>query len=61
MHLARIKRHGHTGLQKNFHKLEKLPHLIVDEFIRRNCKRMIDKEIAKELKKGNLKVPINGW
>jgi len=53
MHLARIKRHGHPGLQKNFHKLEKLPHPIVDDFIRKNCKRLIDKKIAKELiKKG---------
>lgn len=53
MHLARIKRHGHPGLQKNFHKLEKLPHPVVDDFIRKNCKRLIDKKIAKELiKKG---------
>jgi len=55
MHLARIKRHGHPGLQKNFHKLEKLPHSIVDEFIRKNYKSSIDKEIAKELKKEGFK------
>jgi len=55
MHLARIKRHGHSGLQKNFHKLERLPHPIVDDFIRKNYKRIIDKEIAKELKKRGFK------
>ncbi len=55
MHLARIKRHGHPGLQKNFHKLEKLPHLIVDNFIRKNYKKLIDKEIVKELKKRGFK------
>ncbi|MFC1674646.1 HNH endonuclease [Candidatus Omnitrophota bacterium] len=55
MHLARIKRHGHPGLQKNFHKLEKLPHPVVDDFIRKNCKRSLDKEIAKELKKNGFK------
>jgi predicted HNH restriction endonuclease len=55
MHLARIKRHGHPGLQKNFHKLEKLPHPIVDDFIRENCKRLIDVEIVKELKKMGFK------
>lgn len=55
MHLARIKRHGHPGLQKNFHKLEKLPHLIVDDFIRKNYNGLIDKEIVKELKKKGLK------
>ncbi len=51
MHLARIKRHGYPGLQKNFHKLEKLPHPVVDDFIRKNCKRLIDEEIVKELRK----------
>ncbi len=51
MHLARIKRHGHPGLQEGFHKLENLPHLVVDDFIRENHKRLIDKEIVKELKK----------
>jgi hypothetical protein len=37
MHLARIKRHGHPGLQTDFHKLEKMAHVIVDDFIRDNC------------------------
>lgn len=60
MHLARIKRHGHPGLQTGFHKLEKLPHPIVDNFIRDNCKKLIDKEIVKELKKRGIK-KANQW
>jgi len=60
MHLARIKRHGHPGLQTGFHKLEKLPHLIVDDFILKNCKRMLDKEIVKELKNKGFK-GANQW
>jgi predicted restriction endonuclease len=60
MHLARIKRHGHSGLQTGFHKLERLPHPIVDDFIRKNCKRIIDKEIAKKLKKKGFKT-ANQW
>jgi predicted restriction endonuclease len=55
MHLARIKRHGHPGLQEGFHKLEKLPHPIVDDFIRENCKRLIDDDIVQELKKKGFK------
>lgn len=55
MHMARIKRHGHPGLQEGFHKLEKLPHPIVDDFIRENCKILIDKKIAEELKKKGFK------
>ncbi|MBL7070153.1 MAG: HNH endonuclease [Candidatus Omnitrophica bacterium] len=55
MHLARIKRHGHPNLQTGHHKLEKLPHHIVDDFIRKNCKRLIDIEIANELKKKGFK------
>jgi hypothetical protein len=55
MHLARIKRHGHLGLQTGFHKLEKLPHPVVDDFIRNNHKILIDIEIAKELKKMGFK------
>jgi len=55
MHLARIKRHGHPGLQTGFHKLEKLPHPIVDDFIRENYKRLIDKEIVKELRNMGIK------
>jgi len=60
MHLARIKRHGHPGLQEGFHKLEKLPHPVIDDFIRENCKRLIDKEIVKELKKKGFK-EANNW
>jgi len=55
MHMARIKRHGHPGLQTDFHKLEKLPHPFVDEFIHKNYKTLIDKEIVKELKKKGFK------
>jgi len=55
MHLARIKRHGHPGLQEGFHKLEKLPHPIVDDFIRQNCKELIDEKIAEKLKKKGFK------
>jgi len=55
MHLARIKRHGHSSLQTGFHKLEKLPHPIVDDFIRENCKRLIDIEISDKLKKKGFK------
>lgn len=51
MHLARIKRHGHPGLQTGFHKLEKLPHPTVDDFIRKNCDKLIDAELVKELRK----------
>jgi predicted restriction endonuclease len=60
MHLARIKRHGHPRLQEGFHKLEKLPHPIVDNFIRQNCKRLIDEKIAEELKKKGFK-GANPW
>jgi len=60
MHMARIKRHGHPGLQTGFHLLEKLPHRIVDNFIRKNYKKMIDKEIVKELKKKGFK-KANRW
>lgn len=60
MHLARIKRHGHPGLQTGFHKLEKLPHPIVDDFIRKNCKKLIDIEIANTLRKKGFK-EANQW
>ncbi|UZE93516.1 MAG: HNH endonuclease [Candidatus Nealsonbacteria bacterium] len=52
MHLARIKRHGYPELKKDaYQSLEKLPHSLVDDFIRKSCQKMIDKEIVKELKK----------
>lgn len=60
MHLARIKRHGHPALQTGFHKLEKLPHPIVDDFICENCKGMLDIEIAKELNNKGFK-KANQW
>ena len=55
MHMARIKRHGHAGLKKGSHGLEKLPHPFVDDFIRKNCKTLIDKQIATELRKKGFK------
>lgn len=50
MHLARIRRHGYPELKKERgeHNLEKLPHEI-DDYIIKNCKDKLDKEIAKEL------------
>ncbi len=60
MHLARIKRHGHSDLQTGFHKLEKLPHPVVDDFIRNNHKVMIDIDIAQELRKKGFK-EANQW
>jgi len=55
MHLTRIRRHGHSGLKKDSHGLEKLPHSIVDDFIRKNYKETIDKEIVKKLRKMGFK------
>jgi len=55
MHLARIKRHGHPGLQTGFHKLEMLPHPIVDDFILANHQSLIDAEIVEGLKKRGFK------
>lgn len=51
MHRARIQRHGHSQLKTESHGLEKLPHPIIDDFIRENYKKMIDKEIVRELRK----------
>lgn len=52
MHMARIRRHGYPELkkEKGEHALEKLPHKIVDNFILKNCQKMLDKEIAEKLK-----------
>ena len=56
MHLARIKRHGYPELKRDaYQSLEKLPHTVVDDFIRNNCKKMIDKAIVKELRKMGFK------
>ena len=42
-HLARIKRHGYPELKKDAYRtLEKLPHEKVDNFIRKNCQKIID-------------------
>ena len=51
MHIARIRRHGYPELKTDaFAPLEKLPHPIVDDYIKNNCKQMQDVEIAKNLK-----------
>ena len=51
MHKARFRRHGHFGLRdKSFHKLEKLPHEGVDQFIRGNTHQMLDRQIAEHLR-----------
>lgn len=55
MHRARIKRHGYPGLKEGSHGLEKLPHAVVDRFIRRSHEKMIDEEIAKRLRKMGFK------
>ena len=55
MHLARIKRHGHAGLKKDSHGLEKLPHPFIDDFIRTNYKKLLDKQIATRLRKKGFK------
>ena len=52
MHNERIARHGYPELKKERgeHGLEKLPHKIIDDFIRKNGEEMIDKEIVLKLK-----------
>jgi len=61
MHLARIKRHGYPELKKDAYcSLEKLPHSVVDDFIYKNCEKMIDQKIAKNLRKMGFK-GANQW
>jgi len=61
MHLARVRRHGYPELKKNaYHSLEKMPHNVVDDFIQRNCKKMIDIDIARVLRKKGIK-GVNQW
>ncbi len=57
MHLARIRRHGYpeSKKEKGEHALEKLPHTVVDDIILKNCKRMLDKEIASKLESLGIK------
>ena len=51
MHLARIRRHGYPELKKDAYAiLEKLPHAVVDDYIRDNCKEKDDNEIVNVLK-----------
>jgi len=61
MHLARIKRHEYPELKRDaYQSLEKLPHLVVDDFISKNYHEMIDKEIAEKLKRKGFK-GANQW
>ncbi|MFH0839903.1 MAG: HNH endonuclease [Candidatus Omnitrophota bacterium] len=55
MHRARIKRHGYPELKTGAHALEKLPHPFIDDFIRANCEKLIDEQIAAILKKKGFK------
>ncbi len=56
MHLARVRRHGYPESKKNaYQTLEKLPHKVVDNFIRKNCQQMIDEDIAQKLRKMEFK------
>lgn len=49
-HLARVRRHGYPEIKKDaYQSLEKLPHKIVDNYIKKNCMKMIDANIANEL------------
>jgi len=61
MHWGRLQRNGHFGLKKNAFRIkEKMPHKFVDSFIRRNCDKMIDKDISEELVKRGI-VGVNIW
>lgn len=60
MHRARIKRNGNAELKKGAHALEKLPHKNIDDFILKNCHKMLDKDIAIYLKKQGFK-EANQW
>lgn len=55
MHKARIKRHGHPGLKIGPSLLEKLPHPIVDEFIKKSWSTKYDEEISGNLRKMGFK------
>jgi len=51
-HLARVRRHGYPEVKENaYQPLEKLPRKFVNNFILKNCKEMMDEEIAKILKR----------
>jgi hypothetical protein len=60
-HWGRLQRNGHFGLKKGAYRiLEKMPHKFVDSFIRRNCKKMIDEDIADKLIKKGI-VGVTTW
>lgn len=51
MHLARIRRHGYPELKTDaYASLEKLPHVVIDDYIRNNCQKMEDGEIVQKLR-----------
>lgn len=61
MHYGRLQRNGHFGLKKGaFQILEKMPHKFVDSFIRKNCNKMIDKDIVDKLIKHRI-TGVNVW
>lgn len=61
MHWGRLQRNGHFGLKENaFQIKEKMPHEFVDDFIRKNCSEMIDKDIAEALIKRGVE-GVNVW
>jgi hypothetical protein len=61
MHLARLRRNGHLGLKENpWSSLEKLPHAIVDDFIKKNWEIMKDDELVKELREMGVGT-ANNW
>jgi predicted restriction endonuclease len=52
MHLARVRRHGYPEKKTDaYQSLEKMPHEFVDNFIIKNCEKMLDIEIANKLNK----------
>lgn len=61
MHWGRLQRNGHFGLKRGAYRiLEKMPHKFVDPFIRRNCNKMIDKDIVEKLIKRGI-IGVNVW
>lgn len=61
MHLARIARNGNLELKENpWRSLEKLPHGIVDDFIKKNWRSMKDDELVTILQKMGFR-NANNW
>ncbi len=61
MHWGRLQRNGNFRLKEGAYQIsEKMPHKFVDSFIRRNCSKMIDKDIAEKLIKRGI-IGVNVW